>query len=250
MRVAVVARTGEEIEKTVSMIDAAGGQGIAVAADVADGDVVQSAHAEVVERLGAVDLLVNNAGVGGSIVATWEADPDAWRRTVEINLFGTFLWSHAVLPSMVERGRGRIVNVSSNAGAYRWPFVSDYSVAKAAIIKLTENLALETRRHGVAVFVIHPGTVNVGPTQRLLESEVAEGTLAARVKAWFAEQLEAGDDYPPEAAAELVKALASGHADRLSGRYISVEDDLEALIEAADEIRDRDLQVLKLARLT
>jgi NAD(P)-dependent dehydrogenase (short-subunit alcohol dehydrogenase family) len=249
-RIGLVARTQSEIDETLSQVETNGGAGLAIAADVADREGVDRAHERIAAELGLVDILVNNAGVGGSIAPTWEADPEQWRRTVDVNLYGTFLWSRAVLPSMVERGAGRIVNVSSNAGAHRWPFVADYSVAKAGVIKFTENLAFETRRHGVAVFAMHPGTVNVGPTQALLQTDVPEGTLLARVKSWFEEQVEAGEDFPPEVAAELVTLLASGRADALSGRYISVEDDVEALIAAAEEIRKRDLQVLKLARLT
>jgi NAD(P)-dependent dehydrogenase (short-subunit alcohol dehydrogenase family) len=249
-RVALVARTQSELDDTVASIRAIGGDAIGLRADVTDEDAVKQAHEQIVEQHGSVDVMVNNAGVGGSIAPTWEADPRQWRRTVEINLYGTFLLSHAVLPSMVERGAGRVVNVSSNAGAHRWPYVADYSVAKAGVIKFTENLAFETRRHGIAVFAIHPGTVMVGPTQRLLEQDVPEDSLLGRVKTWFQEQVDAGEDFPPEAAAELVVALASGRADALSGRYISVEDDLDALIAAAEEIRHRDLQVLKLARLT
>jgi NAD(P)-dependent dehydrogenase (short-subunit alcohol dehydrogenase family) len=83
---------------------------------------------------------------------------------------------------MIARGAGRIINLSSNTGAHRWPFLSPYAVSKAAVIKLTENLALETRRHDVSVFAIHPGTVNVGPTKNLLESDVPDGSPEAKVK--------------------------------------------------------------------
>jgi NAD(P)-dependent dehydrogenase (short-subunit alcohol dehydrogenase family) len=178
----------------------------------------------------------------------WELDAADWWRTVEINLGGTFNCSHAVLPSMIERGTGRIVNVASNAGARRWPFVSPYAVAKAAVIKLTENVAAETRGHGVSVFAIHPGTVNVGPTQALLAADVPDGSAGAKVKAWFQERIDTGQAVPPETAAELVTVLASGRADALSGRYISVEDDVEELIARVEEVRRRDLHVLKVER--
>ena len=230
------------------MIRAIGGEGVAVTADVADYAAVVNAHQEVLDRLGPVDVLVNNAAVGGQIGALWEQDPEDWWRTVEINLAGTFNCSRVVLPAMIARRAGRIINLSSNAGAHRWPFLSPYAVSKAAVIKLTENIALETRRHDVSVFAIHPGTVNVGPTKNLLDSDVPDGSPEAKVKSWFAAQIERGEDVPPETAADLVSSLASGRADALSGRYISVEDDLEQLIAHADDVCRQDLHVLKIQR--
>jgi NAD(P)-dependent dehydrogenase (short-subunit alcohol dehydrogenase family) len=247
-RVAVMARTETELAATLRAIESAGGEGLAVKADVTDYQAVVRAHAEVASALGPVEVLVNNAGAGGPIGALWELDAGDWWQTVEVNLGGTFNCTRAVLPSMIERGTGRIVNIASHAGAHRWPFVSPYAVAKGAVIKLTENLAAETRGHGVSVFAIHPGTVNVGPTQALLAADVPEGSPAARVQAWFQERIDAGHAVPPETAAELVAILASGRADALSGRYVSVDDDLERLIARAEDVRRRDLHVLKVER--
>jgi NAD(P)-dependent dehydrogenase (short-subunit alcohol dehydrogenase family) len=247
-RVAVLARTESELTATLGAIEAAGGEGLAVKADVTDYEDVVRAHAEVAGALGPVEVLVNNAGSGGPIGALWELDAGEWWQTIEVNLRGTFNCTRAVLPSMIERGTGRIVNIASHAGAHRWPFVSPYAVAKGAVIKLTENLAAETRGHGVSVFAIHPGTVNVGPTRSLLATDVPEGSAAAKVKAWFRERIDAGQAVPPETGAELVALLASGRADALSGRYVSVEDDLEQLIAGAEDVRRRNLHVLKVER--
>jgi NAD(P)-dependent dehydrogenase (short-subunit alcohol dehydrogenase family) len=247
-RVAVLARTETELAATLRAIGSAGGEGLAVKADVTDYRAVVRAHAEVASALGPVEVLVNNAGAGGPIGALWELDAGQWWQTVEVNLGGTFNCTRAVLPSMIERGTGRIVNIASHAGAHRWPFVSPYAVAKGAVIKLTENLAAETRGRGVSVFAIHPGTVNVGPTQSLLAADVPDGSPAAKVKAWFRERIDAGHAVPPETAAKLVAVLASGRADALSGRYVSVEDDLEQLIASAEDICRRDLHVLKVQR--
>lgn len=249
-RVAIAARSSEELEQTLQAIRGLGASGLALRVDVSDYAAVADAHREVSEQLGAVDVLVNNAGVGGAIAALWEQDPGDWWRTVEINLGGTFNCTRAVLPAMIARGRGRIINVSSNADAHRWPYVSAYAVSKAAVIKLTENLAAETRQHGISVFAIHPGTVNVGPTQALLSAQVPAGSLSAKVKLWFQEQIERGEDVAPEVAAELVTQLACGAADALSGRYISVADDLQELIASAEDIRRGEHHVLKLTRLS
>ncbi len=248
-RVAILARSSGELEQTLKEIEAAGAAGFALSVDVTDYAAVTDACERIVDRLGPVDVLVNNAAVGGSIAPLWAQDPVDWWRTVEVNLAGTFIPSRVVLPSMVERGGGRIVNVSSNAGAHRWPNLSSYAVSKAAVIKLTENLATETRKHGVSVFAIHPGTVNVGPTKALLEEDVPEGSPAAKAKAWFAGQIERGEDVAPEVAAKLVGRLASGDADALSGRYITVADDLDELIARAQDVRSGEHHVLKLTAL-
>jgi NAD(P)-dependent dehydrogenase (short-subunit alcohol dehydrogenase family) len=243
--VAVVSRTASELEQTVDAIVGAGGEALPVVADVTRPAEVARA-VQAARTVGPIDLLVNNAGAGGMIGPMWETDPDSWWRAVEINLRGTFNCAHAVLPEMVERRRGRIVNVASDAGVYRWPLVSHYAVAKAAVIKLTENLATETRRHGIAAFAIHPGLVRVGLTEASLGAEVDDGSPEAGVQAWLRKQVEAGLDVPLERSVELVMRLASGEADGLSGRYISVHDDLDELLAEVDTIRRDDSHVLRL----
>jgi NAD(P)-dependent dehydrogenase (short-subunit alcohol dehydrogenase family) len=242
--VAVLSRTASELEQTARDIARAGGTAIPIVADVTRQAEVTRAVEET-RSLGPIDLLVNNAGVGGPIGPMWDGDPDSWWRAVEINLRGTFNCIHAVLPGMVDRRRGRIINVASDAGAYRWPLVSHYSVAKAAAIKLTENLAAETRRHGIAAFAIHPGLVRMGLTETSLQGKAADGSPEARVQAWVRRQVEQGLDVPPERACELVVRLASGEADELSGRYITVHDDLQDLVARAETIRRSDSHLLR-----
>jgi NAD(P)-dependent dehydrogenase (short-subunit alcohol dehydrogenase family) len=108
---------------------------------VTDQQAVAGAVDALGRQLGSADLLVNNAGVSGPFGDAWEVDAGEWWRAVEINLRGAYLCSRAVLPAMAARGAGRIVNITSQAGVYRWPQVSAYSVSKAAVIKFTENLA-------------------------------------------------------------------------------------------------------------
>ncbi|WP_240554419.1 SDR family oxidoreductase, partial [Streptomyces niveiscabiei] len=97
------------------------------------------------------------AGVPGPAGPVWESDPAEWQHAMDVNLGGTLAACRAVVPGMIERGRGRIVTVSSHAGHTRWPYVSAYSVSKAAVNKLTENLAIELLPHDIAAFSYHPG---------------------------------------------------------------------------------------------
>ena len=134
--------------------------------DVTDRTAVAAAFAE----LGAVDLLVNNAGTMDAIGPSWEVDPDDWRRDIETSLFGAFNCSRAVLPGMIERGTGRIVNVSSGVATRAYPHASAYAAAKAALRSFTQSLAAETADHGIAVFAISPGFVWTAMTERLRDS--------------------------------------------------------------------------------
>ena len=200
--------------------------------------------------MGPVDLLVNNAGVGGTIGRLWEVDPETWWSTMEVNLRGVFLCSRAVLPEMVRRRRGRIVNVASSAGTRPWPLVSAYAISKASVLRFTEHVAKETKDLGVRVFAIHPGVVRLGMAAEAMRSEAPADSPEGLVASWFHKQVAEGGDVPPERGAQLVVALGSGRADALSGRYIDVNDDLEALIEQADEIQQNDLYTLRLHGLT
>jgi NAD(P)-dependent dehydrogenase (short-subunit alcohol dehydrogenase family) len=117
---------------------------------------------------------------------------------------------------------------------------------------LTESLAAETREYGISVFAVHPGLVRAGLTDAALEEDPLprDPAIAARVRSWFERQLAEGKTVSAEETAAFVVELASGRADALSGRYIAIEDDLEALIRHADEVRRENLQALKVARLT
>jgi NAD(P)-dependent dehydrogenase (short-subunit alcohol dehydrogenase family) len=243
--VAVAARSADQVQATVDMITCVGGRAMAVSVDVTDQTGVRQAIATVQDKLGAVTLLVNNAGVAGPIGPTWEVSPTEWWRTMEVNLRGVLLWVHAVLPDMVAHCRGRVVNIASNAGAYRWPNVSGYSVSKTAVIKLTENLALELRNKGIAVFAVHPGLVRMGLTEYTLNTEFSPDSPAGKVAAWVRQEIAAGRDLPPERVTKLVIELASGVGDVLTGRYIEAHNDLTDLLARADQIQEADLYTLR-----
>ena len=129
-----------------------------------------------------MDLLVNNAGLAGPIGPTWETDPDDWWRCLEVNLRGPMLCSRAVLPGMIARGGGRIVNVASGAGTFAIPYLGAYVTSKTALIRFTEILALEAGQHGVKVFAIEPGTVRTAMAEYALESKKDSGGCPGSVR--------------------------------------------------------------------
>jgi NAD(P)-dependent dehydrogenase (short-subunit alcohol dehydrogenase family) len=244
--VAVAARSADELAGTVALIEEAGGHALAVPLDVTDRRAVEHAVGRIATRLGPVALLVNNAGVSGPFAPLWEVDAEEWWRAMEINLRGSFLCARAVLPGMIEHRRGRIINIASHAGVFRWPLVSAYAISKAALVKLTENLAVEVKKLGVAVFAVHPGIATIGLTEAALAATAAPESSVGRATGWVRQQVEAGHAVPPERSADLVLRLALGHADAMTGRYLTVADDLDALIARAAEIQQDDLYTLRL----
>lgn len=213
MSVAVCARTEPEIAESVALM----GGGLAIPADVTDPEAVRRMIAQVESQLGPIELLVNNAGSGPPFGPTWEANQAQWWRTIEINLRGPMLCSHAVLPGMVARRRGRIINVASGAGTMAIPYMSAYVTSKAALIRFTEVLAAEVRPHGITVFAIQPGTVRTAMAEQLLASKEGEKWLP-----WFKQIFEQGRDETTEPGTNLVVRLASGAADDQSGAFLSV----------------------------
>jgi NAD(P)-dependent dehydrogenase (short-subunit alcohol dehydrogenase family) len=196
------------------------------------------------QQLGPVALLVNNAGwhVPGSLGYAWEVDPEGWWHTVEINLRGPFLCARAVLPGMIQRHRGRIVNISSGTAVNANPLMDALCTSKAALTHWTRCLAMGTQAHGIAVFAFSPGTVRTSGTEYLLTSPDVPQALADRFQTRFSR----GEDTPIERSVQMLLFLASGRADALSGRYLSSQDKEEELIRRAAEIQHEDLHILTL----
>jgi NAD(P)-dependent dehydrogenase (short-subunit alcohol dehydrogenase family) len=242
--VGVVARSEAQVAETAGAIKQAGGEALAVIADVSDPAAVERAARQVEGTLGPVDLLVNNAATPGPLGPMWEADANDWWHSFEVNLRGPFVCSRAILPGMIARRRGRIINLATSAATVAVAHMGAYVVAKTALIRLTENLAAELLNSGVSVFAIDPGTVRTAMTQHVLESEAGKKWLP-----WFRKLFDQGRDVPPEKAAQLVVHLASGRADALSGRFLGVADDLPKLLEQLEEVKRSGLYTLRVRKL-
>ena len=217
--VALAARS--DLSETAGLVEGAGRRAHSLALDVTDGPGVEDAVAEIERELGPPDLVVNNAGTDRAFGPLWETDADLWWDDFEIHVRGTYFVCRAALPSMLERRAGRIVNVASNAARRPSPNNSAYGAAKAAILSLTESLAVSLAGSGVSVFAISPGYVKTAMTERLLELQEERG--------WFP-HLVGRETLDPALASQLVLELASGKADRLSGGYFHALDDLDELL--------------------
>jgi NAD(P)-dependent dehydrogenase (short-subunit alcohol dehydrogenase family) len=133
---------------------------------------VQRATQAAIERHGQIDILVNNAGITGGNATTWELDPAVWRRVIEVNLVGPFLTCRAVVPHMIGRGYGRIVNIASIAGKEGNPNASHYSASKAGLIALTKSLAKELASRGVLVNAVTPAAARTAIFDSMAQSHI------------------------------------------------------------------------------
>jgi len=167
--VAVADIRGEEAEETAALARAAGGNAKAYRIDITDPDAVADGVLAVTDELGPVDILVNNAG-WDELRPFVETDEAFWAKVVAINYLGPVRMTHAVLPGMLERRWGRIVNIGSDAGRVGSSLEAVYSGCKGGVIAFTKTIARESARHGVAANVVCPG-----PTDTPLLGEIVGG---------------------------------------------------------------------------
>ena len=140
--------------------------------ELTDDDAVAAATATVLGIEGRIDVLVNNAGITGGNAPTWELDPAVWRRVIEVNLIAPYLTCRHVVPAMVARGWGRIVNIASVAGKEGNPNASHYSASKAGLIALTKSLAKEVATKGVLVNAITPAVARTAMFDQMTRTHV------------------------------------------------------------------------------
>lgn len=229
----LLARTGAEVERVAAATRALGVKSLAVAADVARPQEVKKAVATALAEFGRLDVLVNAAGVYGPIGLLSENEMQAWAETVQINLVGTALCLHTVLPSMMAQRKGVVINFSGGGAVAPLPRFSAYAASKAAVVRLTETVAEEVKEFNIRVNAVAPGAVNT----RLLDQVLAAGEQAgAEFYRKAQEQKETGGT-PPELAAELAVFLASPVAVGITGRLISaVWDDWKSLPQRVQQL--------------
>lgn len=168
--VGLIARTEEELERVVQEIRSLRGRAAYAVADVSDATAVEAAVARLTEELGTVDILINNAGIGkyGKFLELEAAD---WQAMLNVNLMGMVHMTKAVLPQMIEKKQGDIVNISSSSGLRGTSGSSAYSASKFAVLGMSEALMQEVRKHNVRVFALAPSRVVTDMTDSGFESE-------------------------------------------------------------------------------
>jgi 3-oxoacyl-[acyl-carrier protein] reductase len=158
VNVILVARTQEEIDNVAAKARSLRVKALAITADVADINSVNTAVEKALAEFGTIDILINNAGIG-AFGKFLELEPTTWERIIQVNLMGTYYVTRAVLPNMIERQTGDIINISSTAGLSGNALTSAYSASKFAVLGLTESLMQEVRKHNIRVTALTPSTV-------------------------------------------------------------------------------------------
>ena len=208
--------SADSVEATAQLLREQGGEVAAFAVDVGDEAQVSAAVDDIIARWGRIDVLVNAAGsYGAAFRATHETPVEEWDQVFASNVRGTFLCAKAVLPYMMQQGRGRIINFASNAGRSVSPLLGcSYTAAKTAVIGITRHLSREYARYGILVNTIAPGPVEGERLRDLLEREDAPKELLR--------QIPLGRLAAPEEIADVVVFLASHGSRFMTGAIVDV----------------------------
>ena len=215
--VAVADLRAAEAAETVAAVQAAGGRALAVAMDVTDSDSVATGLLQVVDELGAVEVLVNCAG-WDELKPFLDSDEEFWDRIIEINYKGMLRTTHACLPAMIEGGFGRLVNIGSDAGRVGSSLEAVYSGAKGGVIAFTKTIAREMARSGITANTVCPG-----PTATPLLDEIVDASsdgdkvIGAMARAVPMKRLG-----QPKEVASAVAFFASEDAGFITGQTLSV----------------------------
>ena len=219
---AIASRTQSELDAVAERIRGLGGKVQVILADVSRHSDVTRLVETVLGSYNKIDILVNAAGIYGPIGRVWEVDVEEWTRAIQINLLGTFMCCHAVLPSMIENRSGKIVNLSGGGATSPLPRFTAYGISKTAVVRFTETLAEELKEYNIQVNAIAPGAVDT----RLQDQVLAAGDRAGDMLARIRRMRETGEGgVPRELTAELVLFLVSEQAGALTGKLIAAPHD-------------------------
>jgi 2-hydroxycyclohexanecarboxyl-CoA dehydrogenase len=215
--VAVLDRAGDAAATTAERITADGGRSVAIAADITERASVDAAVEQVTSELGPIDVLVNNAG--WDLFAPFlDTNPEDWSKLIDINLVGALHMHHAVLPGMVERGSGRIVNVSSDAARVGSSGEAVYAACKAGMVALSKTLAREHSRHGITFNVVCPGPTDTA----LLATFTEQAANPEKLREAFRRAIPMGRLGQPEDLVGAVLFFASDAASFVTAQVLSV----------------------------
>jgi len=220
--VAVTGRSHPHLRQTADAVGSSGREALALACDVTSRDEVARAVALAEQRLGPIDVLVNNAGVAGS--TSFVSMEDAlWDSTLAVNLTGTYNCMRAIAPGMFTRGYGRIINIASTAARVGFPYTAAYVAAKHGVLGLTRAVALEAAARGVTVNAVCPGWIDTGMTDRAVERIVERtGRPSGEARQMLERMNRQQRLITPDEVAAVAAYLASPAAAGINGQDVDV----------------------------
>ncbi|MBL7063406.1 MAG: SDR family oxidoreductase [Anaerolineae bacterium] len=217
------------LQAVAQEVAALGVRSLPVRVDVTDPQLVQEMVDTTVAEFGRLDILVNNAGAGPGVGPIASMDLAAWRKTIEVNLTGTFLCCQAALQPMIAGGEGgRIVNNASIAGKTPLPLIAPYNASKAGVISLTQTLALEVAEFGITVNAVCPGNIDTDLLRAECEFVASMGGITPEeARQAYVEETPLKRLGRPEDVAAVVGFLVSSAADFVTGQAINVDGGIE-----------------------
>lgn len=191
VNVILVSRTQADVDQLANQTNNLGVKSLALSADVSDMNSINSAVEKALAEFKTIDILINSAGIA-AFGKFLELEPNAWEKIIQVNLMGTYYTTRAVIPNMIERQIGDIINISSTAGLNGNALTSAYSASKFAVLGLTDSLMQEMRKHNIRVSALTPSTVATdmakdlnltdGNPEKVMQSEDIAELIIAQLK--------------------------------------------------------------------